>query len=357
MTNDQRATLRLLLTGLAAAESLGSSSEFVPQSQIPALYAKLKAQGWPFKQVGGAAFNWRKGAPTDDSEMAMCLVRSFIELGRFDAGDVGKRFVTWMDSGPCDIGGTTARTLARLKKGEPWHTSGLNEYLKNPSNAANGSLMRNGVLPGIMFGEDLDLLFRATVQQSIITHYHPLPVLCCAAQSWIIADELSGWEEGPAHDSNWLDAFHEDWTRYVQGEDEPSVSAWLDRVGKALQPAGEALMDADWDPSTFNPFKTEFSGRAGYCLLTLQIGVWALHWSKMNDPFPVPAGFPAEVFERRGAWTIGWPALIGFDSDTYGAVAGPMIAAAHGSVPAEMTAELLAVAELEEILPQDHTNE
>ena len=58
MTKEQHDILRLLLTGLAGGDSLGSSSEFIPQAKIPAPYAKLKDKGWPFKQVGGGMFNW-----------------------------------------------------------------------------------------------------------------------------------------------------------------------------------------------------------------------------------------------------------------------------------------------------------
>ena len=300
MTHEHRDTLRLLLAGLAAGDSLGSSSEFVPQSQIPALYAKLKPKGWPFRQVGGGAFNWKPRAPTDDTDQAMCLVRSFLELGRFDAADVGKRLVGWLDTGPRDVGGTTARTLGRLRAGVPWHRTGLDDYAKHPNNMANGSLMRNGVLPGIMFGQDLNLLFRATVQHSIITHAYPLAVLCCAVQSWVIADLLSDWGQGPTADPDWLDAFHEDWSAYVAQEDDPHAGAWLDTVRKDLQPAGETLAEAEWGRDTFDPFKTDFAGRAGYCLLTLQVAVWALLWSMTDEPYPVPAGFPAEVFGGAG---------------------------------------------------------
>jgi ADP-ribosylglycohydrolase len=347
MKNDQRDTLRLLLTGLACGDSLGSTSEFVPQSQIPALYAKLKPKGWPFEQVGGGAFNWKPGEPTDDTDQAMCLVRSYVELGGFDPADVAKRLVDWLDSGPPDVGGTTARTLGRIRKGAAWHEAGLLDHAAHPHNAANGSLMRNGVLPGLLFGADLDLLFRATVQHSIITHAHPLAVLTCAVHSWIIADELSEWEQGPGYDPEWLDAFYEDWTSYVEGEDDPHVGAWLDAVRDRMQAAGEALSGAAWDPDVFNPFETTFAGRDGYCLLTLQIAVWALLWSKSEAAFPVPAGFPLEVFERRGPWCIAWPAIVGHDADTYGAVAGPVLAAGHRSLPTGITDGLTAAEEFD----------
>ena len=47
---------------------------------------------------------------------------------------------------------------------------------------------------------------------------------------------------------------------------------------------------------------------------------------------------------------LGWVALVGNDSDTYGATAGPLIAAAHGGLPAEMTDSLSAVAEFDRAL-------
>ena len=72
----------------------------------------------------------------------------------------------------------------------------------------------------------------------------------------------------------------------------------------------------------------------------------------VDEPFDVPEGFPAEIFARRGAWTLAWPAMIGNDSDTYGAVAGPMIAAAHKSIPATLTDGLEALTAFEDLLKE-----
>ena len=43
--------------------------------------------------------------------------------------------------------------------------------------------------------------------------------------------------------------------------------------------------------------------------------------------------------------------MVGHDSDTYGAVGGADVAAAHGSVPPEMAAGLEAVAEFDILAP------
>jgi hypothetical protein len=111
-------------------------------------------------------------------------------------------------------------------------------------------------------------------------------------------------------------------------------------VGTALKEAQGTLARADFDPHRFNPFQIDYSGREGYSLLTLQIAIWALQWSRLDEPFSVPHGFPSEVFERRGSWTLGWVAMIGHDSDTYGATAGPLLAILHGDLPPSLRESL-----------------
>ena len=330
----------LLLAGLAAGDSLGSTSEFVPQSRIPQLYEEYHDRGWPFRQVGGGSCNWKPGQPTDDTEMAMCLVRSFRELGRFDGEDVARRFVRWMRGDPPDIGGTTRLTLSTIAGGTPWHEGALAEYQANPTNAANGSLMRNGVVPGMV--ADLDDAFDVTLSHGVMTHYAPLPQICCAAQTYLIRQLLEGRQPFAGDWVGELQGRFEMWLGAAAGE---VVHRWHENVLDHLPGAWATLHQADWDADSFNPFAISYSGRAGYCLLTLQIAVWAAQWSLRDAPFAVPTGFPAEVFDRRGPWVLGWVAMIGHDSDTYGAAAGPLIAAAHGRMPEALTEGLSAVSE------------
>ncbi len=334
-----REQLTLLLTGLAAGDSLGSTSEFVPQDKIPACYEKYRPMGWPFKQVGGGGCGWQPGEPTDDSDMALCVVKSCLELGRFDGDDVARRFVAWMDSRPKDIGGTTMRTLRSIADGTPWYEGGLAEYQRNPGNAANGSLMRNGIV--LAFAEDLEEAFCLTIKQSIITHYAPLMVLCCAAHTYLL-DELSG-QIAVANEEGWVAEFRDVFTLCLKDSEDEIVLGWRENVGDDLDAAWLTLEAADFDHESFNPFKEDFSGREGYCLLTLQIAAWAAAWSFDGKPFPTPKGFPAEPFQRTKAWVLSWVAMIGHDCDTYGASAGPLIALTHNGLPEELTQELSAL--------------
>ena len=45
--------------------------------------------------------------------------------------------------------------------------------------------------------------------------------------------------------------------------------------------------------------------------------------------------------------------MIGEDADTYGAAAGPLLAAEHGPLPESMTEGLLAVIEFDELSSKD----
>ena len=102
MTKHQK--LRLLTLSLVCGDSLGSTSEFCEQCDVPRIYLRQKDKGWPFKRVGQGHFNWKPGEPTDDSAMAMCIVRSFMAKAKFDPADIATHFVDWLDSSPPDVG-------------------------------------------------------------------------------------------------------------------------------------------------------------------------------------------------------------------------------------------------------------
>ena len=337
--------LRLLLSGLAAGDSIGATTEFVAQERVPQVYARHCEQGWPFKAVGGGTFGWAAGQPTDDTDMAMCLVRALLSQGRFNPEAIGQEFVGWLDTDPKDIGGTTARTLGRLRDGISWFEAGREEYDANPNGAANGSLMRNGVVAAM--AENLDDALTFTLQHGIITHFAPLPVLCCAAQTWAIWRLLEG---AMPFVPNWVNDFHSTWSEWLTDPKDPYVVQWHEHVGaERLEQAWGTFRGTCWPPDSFDPFTENFAGRTGFCLLTLQIAVWATCWSHRGTDahFPVPDGFPVAVFEKRGAWCVGWPAMVGHDADTYGAAAGPIIAAEHGPLPESMTEVLLALREFD----------
>lgn len=61
--------------------------------------------GWPKQIVGGGQMHWRAGAPTDDSEMAMAILRSVKENnGKLVPEDVLSHFLKWFATSPKDVG-------------------------------------------------------------------------------------------------------------------------------------------------------------------------------------------------------------------------------------------------------------
>ncbi|MFZ2537192.1 ADP-ribosylglycohydrolase family protein [Methanothrix sp.] len=331
--------LRRLLAGLAAGDSLGSTSEFMPQKDVPSIYHRLKGQGWPFRQVGGGVAGWMPGDPTDDTEMALCIIRSFIHEGKFNPQSIAQEFVSWMNSGTTQIGTTTLKTLKICEAGDPYWQRGFRFWQERPDYAANGSLMRNGVIVGM--SESLNEAFTFTLKHGMITHYGTLPQICCMAQTYLIWSLL----QGRGLPMEWIESFDTCLSEYFRSEDDPEIRAWLFKVseGGDFKKSLMRFQHANWDMEEFNPFNRNYTRGVGYCLLTLQIAIWGLHWSLKSGEFSPPYGFPQETFEVEGPARLAWVAMIGHDADTYAAVAGALIAAAYPCLPTGFTDGLKAL--------------
>jgi ADP-ribosylglycohydrolase len=111
---DQYKLSALICIGLAVGDALGATSEFqLPEDVGANCVAAYSEYNWPAKLAGGGALHWGQGEPTDDTDMAMCILKSFVQQGgKFDPVDIGKEFVSWMRAGPADIGNLTQTTLA-----------------------------------------------------------------------------------------------------------------------------------------------------------------------------------------------------------------------------------------------------
>jgi ADP-ribosylglycohydrolase len=337
MYHDSR--LRLLFLGLAAGDSLGSTSEFVRQEDMPELYNSVKASGWPFRQIGGGSHGWAPGDPTDDTQMALCILRLFMEGRSFDPSRIAKEFINWANSRPMDIGISTSETLRICQNSANYWDGGYAYWVKNPKHAANGSLMRNGVIAGM--ADSLENAFEMTLKHGMITHYAPLPQICCLAQTYLLWELLSG----KSFTDTWTAGFQKSLEGYLGTIRDAELISWFNEVSEDdhFAHAMDDFTSAQWNMGEFNPFNTYIRGNGGYCLLTLQIAVWCLHWSLRKDAPDVPESFPGEVLAAEGPSRLAWAAMVGHDADTYAATAGPLIAAAHSGLPSNITDGLKAM--------------
>ena len=138
------------LLGQLAGDSLGSLVEFETPRSIRAKYPDGVRE-----LADGGTHDTLAGQPTDDSEMALTLARSLVELERFDREAVKRGYVAWLHSDPFDCGNTIR--------------AGLNGYSK-PRSEANGALMR--ISPLGIFGarrEAADVMAWAR-EDAAITH-------------------------------------------------------------------------------------------------------------------------------------------------------------------------------------------
>lgn len=151
-----------MLLGLHAGDSLGAPLEFHPARP---------REAWATEITGGGDFNWRPGAATDDTDLALAVLRSISARSQFSPGRLREELLRWYESKPVDIGNTTKRSLARLFDGVPIEESGVS----GDETQTNGSLMRCAPLALLSLRDEE--LMPIVKLQTASTHAHPRCVL------------------------------------------------------------------------------------------------------------------------------------------------------------------------------------
>lgn len=159
------------LLGQVIGDSLGSLVEFRSAAAIRSLYpdgVRELADGGVHKTLAGQ--------PTDDSEMALALVRTLVREGCYDSKKTLDAYREWMQTRPIDIGETTERGLLGL------HTT---------ESESNGSLMRVSPI-GVWAAGDPARAAQAAREDSALTHRNPVCLEACAAYCAAISAGVAG---------------------------------------------------------------------------------------------------------------------------------------------------------------------
>lgn len=157
---------RGVLLGLACGDALGRPVEFKSPTEIQ------RTHGTVTDMLGDGTYYQPAGTVTDDTQMALCLANSLVTTGEFDPEDIANRYVTWLNSGPFDIGNMTRNVLEKLRDdGSDWRDASRLVWTRSSegSNAGNGSLMRTAPLAVAFHGTPE--LFITSPIESRITHY------------------------------------------------------------------------------------------------------------------------------------------------------------------------------------------
>ncbi|WP_255197211.1 ADP-ribosylglycohydrolase family protein [Halorarius litoreus] len=262
-----------ILLGLACGDALGRPVEFRSAASIE------RAHGTVREMLGHGTHGQPAGTITDDTELALCLARSLVELSRFDPDDIGQRFVDWLESGPFDVGLMTADAIRHIRDGTAPETAGRRvwEARSEGSNAGNGSVMRCAP-HAIAYADHADRLAEVSERSSTITHADPRCTAGCAVLNLTLA--------GLARD------------------DADPLTAALDRVD-APGELHDALVTLPTRPSTLRS--------SGYVVHTLQTALYH--------------GLTAESAEEGIVAAVN----MGEDTDTVGAVTGAVVGARFGA--------------------------
>ncbi|MBF0420048.1 MAG: ADP-ribosylglycohydrolase family protein [Magnetococcales bacterium] len=157
--------------GQFAGDALGSLVEFESPESI-----LMKYPNGISELKNGGTWGTLAGQPTDDSEMALALVRTLLKHDTYNAQASRQAYQDWLQSGPFDVGSTTSRALLH---GEP-----------DPKSQANGSMMR--ISPLGIFGAlyDLEQVADWSRQDAMLTHPNPICVQTSTLYTMAIAHTI-----------------------------------------------------------------------------------------------------------------------------------------------------------------------
>ena len=135
--------------GQAVGDALGLSTEFMSKQEVDRFYPNGIEDYSQIVQDDHRR-RWQRGDWTDDTDMMLCILDSFVACQKVDVLDIARRFKEWMMNGGMGIGRHTYNVMA------------LGDYTSNPQKAAeiiwkmgkkkaaaNGAVMRTSVV-GLM---------------------------------------------------------------------------------------------------------------------------------------------------------------------------------------------------------------
>lgn len=172
--------IRGCLYGQAIGDALGLGTEFMTKDEVSKYYPKGLHS---YNQIihDSHRRRWVKGDWTDDTDMMICLLKSFTESG-FDIDKAAYNFKQWFDGEPMGVGRNTMKVLMCADyTEEPFLVSKIIWESSRKSSAGNGALMRTSVMGLWSVCND------SWIQDAcMLTHYDPRCVYSCLIASIII---------------------------------------------------------------------------------------------------------------------------------------------------------------------------
>jgi len=251
------------LVGSAVGDALGAPFEFGPPGRFSARFPQ-PARGVHTEMCGGGSPGWAPGEFTDDTQMALLVATSLVELGGLDEADLFDRFRTWAAADPPDIGN---QTRAVLGSGLPWDTAAAEHFARSGHAAGNGSLMRT-TPAAIRFARDgREATMDAARRISGLTHGDPSAGEGCAVFHELVRVALDGGDPLAAipaalesvageHRERWATVLAPGWTPERATESNGAVwptlgqAVWALRNGRDFAEVLRLVIDLGGDTDT-----------------------------------------------------------------------------------------------------------
>ncbi|GMR32390.1 hypothetical protein PMAYCL1PPCAC_02585 [Pristionchus mayeri] len=156
-----------LLYGQFIGDALGSRYEFMKGKEvIQKLDADRDESGF-VPLLGDGPFGYGPGVVTDDGEMAMSFLSSFLHHNSFDASSVACAYVRWAQSNPPDIGNTCSGALTlRKEQTQLWE---IPKEWQSEFSAEDREKIREAVERNVKSRNDKSLSNGALMRQSVLT--------------------------------------------------------------------------------------------------------------------------------------------------------------------------------------------
>ena len=97
--------------GQAVGDALGLSTEFMSKQEVDRFYPNGIEDYSQIVQDDHRR-RWQRGDWTDDTDMMLCILDSFVACQKVDILDIARRFVEWMMNGGMGIGRHTYNVMA-----------------------------------------------------------------------------------------------------------------------------------------------------------------------------------------------------------------------------------------------------
>lgn len=142
-----------MLLGLHCGDSLGSTMEH-KERDVTLKHREITG--------GGSSIPWRRGQATDDTDLALIILKGIESPAVFNLPKVRGLMMDWYLSDPFDIGETIRSAIKRLTEGDDFGG------LRSKASQSNGSLMR--VAPLALMNTTPNKTLKICFEQNLLTH-------------------------------------------------------------------------------------------------------------------------------------------------------------------------------------------